>query len=307
MADGVSERSGWVWLPRLLAFVGAFLALPFLLVKLLAVTGVPIPEAVESGDILTGWVVLVLAIAALLASWFGQVRLSRLPFPDLGLPSGTPAVRGVTLGLGLGAAIIGAVILAFVAFGWLRWVPDAEAGSAVLAAARLLGILFVAAFVEELLFRGYPFQILERRFGTVAALAFSSVAFAAAHLANPNATTLSLVNIGLAGALLGVAYVRTRSLWFATGVHTGWNWVMGVSELSVSGLDFGMPGFDPALSGPDLATGGAFGPEGGLLVTLVTVAATVRMWRWRLEDESLSPPRSPEDRSGSRDRKDERG
>lgn len=284
-------RPGWIWLPRLLGFVGAFFAVLFVLSQLLIFLGASFPEA--NAQLLNGWVVLAMVAAALLASWFGQTRLSRRPFRDLGLPAGVPAFRALALGTGLGVAIIGAVVLTLVALGWLRWVPDADTGSAVLASLALFGVLLGAAFVEELLFRGYPFQLLERRFGTIVALVATSVVFSLSHGPNPNATPLSLVNVGLAGVLLGVSYIRSRSLWFATGIHAGWNFTMALSELSVSGLDFRMPGYDPSLRGPDLLTGGAFGPEGGLLVTLVTAVAIVRMWRWRLEDESLSPPRRP--------------
>jgi len=287
----VEGRPGWIWLPRLLAFVGAFFAVLFVLSQLLIVLGAVFPE--PDAQLLNGWVVLAMVAAALIASWFGQTRLSRRHFTDLGLPGGSPAFRALGLGVGLGVAIIGVVVLTLVALGWLRWVPDADTGSAALASLVLFGILLGAAFVEELLFRGYPFQVLERRFGTVAALVVTASVFAASHGPNPNATPLSLVNVGLAGVLLGVAYVRSRSLWFATGVHAGWNWTMALSELSVSGLDFRMPGYDPALGGPDLLTGGAFGPEGGLLVTLVTGVAILWMWRWRLQDERLSPPEKP--------------
>ncbi|MDX1396795.1 MAG: CPBP family intramembrane glutamic endopeptidase, partial [Gemmatimonadota bacterium] len=251
------------------------------------------PPAPAPAQLLSVWNVYAMVLAALVASWVGQVRLSRLPFTGLGLPGGARAGIDLVAGAVVGVGVLGAVVLALVAFGWLTWESDGSRGSAVVAAASLAGVLFGAAFVEELLFRGYPFQVIERRFGGVAALATTSLLFAAAHGANPNTGALPLVNIGLAGVLLGLAYWRTRSLWFATGVHLGWNWIMAVSELSVSGLDFGMPGFDPVLSGPDLLTGGAFGPEGGLLVSLASVATIVWMWRWRPKGESLSPRPTP--------------
>lgn len=279
--------TGWRWAPRIAAFVGVFLAGFYVLLNGAALLGAPLPTA-ETDQLLNGWGVLLMVVAALLASWFAQVRLSCRPFVDLGLPGGMPGLRDLAIGGLVGVGVLGAVVLVLVAFGWLSWVADGVAGSAVVAASGLILALGGAAFVEELLFRGYPFQVLERRFGPIAALAATSLTFSAAHGLNPNAAVLPLINIGLAGVLLGVAYWRTRSLWFATGVHTGWNWVMAVSELSVSGLDFQMPGFDPVVSGPDLLTGGSFGPEGGLLVTVASVLTIVWMWRWAPKDESLS-------------------
>jgi membrane protease YdiL (CAAX protease family) len=287
-APSGDRPAGWLWLGRIAVFSGVFLIALVALIQVSALLGASQPETAEVGQLLNVWNVLTMVAAALLASWVAQVRLSRLRFVDLGLPGGVPAIQQLATGGLVGVGVLGAVVLMLVAFGWLTWEADGTQGSAVLAATRLVGILLGAAFVEELLFRGYPFQVLERRFGTIAALLVTSVAFSVAHLLNPDAALLPLINIGLAGLLLGVAYVKTRSLWFATGVHTGWNWVMAVSELSVSGLDFGMPGFAPVLNGPDLATGGTFGPEGGLLVTLASVATIVWMWRWETKDESLS-------------------
>ena len=284
---------GWMWAPRIAVFVGSFLVALFVIFELLFLLGVPRPTSPDPAELINGWSAFGFVAAGLIASWVGQVRMSRLPFTGLGLPGGARGGVDLAAGVAVGVGILGAVVLTLVAFGWLTWEPDGESGSAVLAAVSLAGILFGLAFVEELLFRGYPFQVLERRFGGVAALVVTSVLFAAAHGENPNTGALPLVNIGLAGVLLGLAYWRTRSLWFATGVHLGWNWIMAVSELSVSGLDFGMPGFDPVLSGPDLLTGGAFGPEGGLLVSLASIATIVWMWRWRPKGESLSPRPTP--------------
>ncbi|MFV1986191.1 MAG: lysostaphin resistance A-like protein [Gemmatimonadota bacterium] len=278
----------WLWLPRIVAFLGVFLGAMFVVFQALLLLGAPTPSGPDATELLNVWSVFAMLVAAAFASWVGQVRLSRRPFVGLGLPGGMRAVVDLLSGAGLGVGIVGAVVLTFVALGWLSWTADGTSGSALLAATSLAGILLGAAFVEELLFRGYPFQVLERRFGGVVAIAATSLAFSAAHGPNPNIDVLPLINIGLAGVLLGVAYWRTRSLWFATGLHMGWNWVMAVSELSVSGLDFRMPGFDPVLDGPDLATGGAFGPEGGLVVSVASLTAIVWMWRWRPEGESLS-------------------
>ncbi len=289
----------WRWIPRIAVFVGVFLVALFAVLQLLILLGAPTPRGSDAAELLNVWNVFGMVAAVSLASWVGQVRLSRRPFVDLGLRGGGRAILDLLSGAGLGVAILGAVVLTFVAFGWLTWTPDDTPGSAFLAAVSLAVVLLGAAFVEELLFRGYPFQVLERRFGAIIALAATSVAFSAAHGLNPDVAVLPLINIGLAGVLLGVAYLRTRSLWFATGLHMGWNWVMAITELSVSGLDFGMPGFDPVLDGPVLVTGGTFGPEGGLLVSLGSLVAITWMWRWRPRDESLSrryPRPSPTER-----------
>ncbi|MGH7460588.1 MAG: lysostaphin resistance A-like protein, partial [Longimicrobiales bacterium] len=165
--------------------------------------------------------------------------------------------------------------------GWLRFAPD-QGTTAAWAATLLgdLGLMGVAAAAEEAMFRGYPFQVLVRAAGAPAAVVVSSVAFSLAHNTNPNVDDIALLNIFLAGVLLAVAYLVTRSLWFATAIHLGWNWSMAsLADLPVSGLElFDTPLYEPVLRGPAWATGGAFGPEGGLTGTIAFGAAIATVW-----------------------------
>ena len=270
-----ARETGWGWAARLGGFVGLFMASAL---GLAVIAGTFFgnyggPEAAA----LVWWTVVPGLAAALIATWLLAVRIDGRRFSWLGLRSGVGAVREIVLGSLAGVAIVGVPVLVLAALGWASWTASAE--SSVWAGVGLSGILLAAAFTEELLFRGYPFRILEARFGPVAALVATSAAFGLAHGANPGIGPLAFVNLGLAGVLLGVAYWRSRSLWFVGGVHFGWNWLMAASGLSVSGLDVSISGLDAALSGPSLWTGGAFGPEGGLLVTFVTVLGTAWLWR----------------------------
>ncbi len=255
----------------------------FVGVQALALAGAP------PTNTLTAWSVIPLLGAALAASAYFTRRIERRPLRSLGLRGGAGGLADLGAGALVGLLLIGAVVVALGLAGWVSWGADTAGGSPLETAMGLAALLLGAAFVEELLFRGYPFQVLERRFGALAAVTVTSLAFGALHGANPNVAALPLLNITFAGVLLGVAYWRTRSLWYVTGIHLGWNWVMAVSELSVSGLELEMPGFEPRVTGPALLTGGAFGPEGGLLVTAVSLLGVWWMWRLPPRDESLSP------------------
>lgn len=279
---------GWFW--RVAAFVALFLALSFALTLVTVLLGAP------RAATLSWWTVAPILGASLVASWFVMRVLEGRPLAALGLPSGGAALRGLGLGTTLGLVLIGGVVATLWIAGWVQWVPDAEPGSPVLRGAGHGLLLAPAAFTEELLFRGYPFQVVARRFGGGTAIVATSGVFALLHAANPNADALSLLNIGIAGVVLGLAYLRTGSLWFATGLHLGWNWTMAASDLTVSGLELGMPGFEPRVSGPDILTGGAFGPEGGLLVTLAGLAGVAWLWRWE------GPARSLGRRGGTKER-----
>jgi hypothetical protein len=125
------------------------------------------------------------------------------------------------------------------------------------------------------------------------AVLLSSVVFGAAHLLNPNATLVSTAGISLAGIFLAVGYVLTDELAIPVGLHVTWNLFQGgVYGFPVSGLGIDANVVDTAETGPDLFTGGAFGPEAGLLGVLGTVLGTVLVVayvRWRYGEVRLAP------------------
>ena len=86
-----------------------------------------------------------------------------------------------------------------------------------------------------------------------------------------------------AGLFLGVLYLKTASLWLATGAHLAWNWCTGyLADVPVSGLEIlNAPLYEGVVRGPDWLGGGSFGPEGSLISTLIL--AGVVAWCWRTE------------------------
>ncbi len=134
-------------------------------------------------------------------------------------------------------------------------------------------ILSVSAANEELLFRGYPLQVLMVAIGPWWAMIFMSGLFGLGHALNPGATPLGTLNTFLAGILLCLAYVRTRSLWFPYGIHIGWNLAIGpIFGFPVSGITMQSVWLSTS-RGPEWLMGGAYGPEGGVLGTGVMLAA----------------------------------
>jgi membrane protease YdiL (CAAX protease family) len=121
-----------------------------------------------------------------------------------------------------------------------------------------------APLAEELTFRGYVFAVLREKLGWVAALALTSIAFGCAHTGNPGANARAVALVTLAGVFLGAVIAVTRSLYAAWMAHFAWNWVMAVLlHVSVSGGALETPDYRTVDTGPDWATGGAWGPEGG--------------------------------------------
>lgn len=226
--------------------------------------------------------------AALLAGWVLVLGIDRRRLGALGFAADPAMPRDTALGLGLGAAAIAVAAGVLAVAGSARWVADAGTVPEFVATlGRALLFFAVAAAAEEVLFRGYAFQALVQGIGAWPAVLLSSAAFALAHRGNPGVDTLALVNIFAAGVMLGWAYLRTRSLWFCTAVHLGWNWTMSaVMDFPVSGLVRDTPLYDEVSTGPRWFTGGGFGPEGGIAATLAIVLLTVLLLRARWLCES---------------------
>jgi membrane protease YdiL (CAAX protease family) len=257
-------RLGWRLALFLVLLAGLYTALESLLPDNLAGQGATLLWA----SVLSGW--------ALLA-------IDGFPAAALGFPLRREAFSegwwGLVLGCGAGAA----VVLPMAALGVVRWSREGGGtiGAFFTSAVLSLALYGLLAASEEALLRGYPLQAISDALGSLLAVVLSSVAFGLLHLANPEVNWPGLLNATLAGAFLGALYLRTGSLWWASGAHLGWNWVHGfLLDLPVSGLDVAdQPFLQSRAEGPVLLSGGAFGPEGSLLATGVLVALTA--WTWR--------------------------
>jgi membrane protease YdiL (CAAX protease family) len=222
-------------------------------------------------------------VFALLVTWV-CVRLRKQTLASVGFAPGRRwiAESGIGLVLGAGTAVIAAMLICMA--GGARLELDPSRSAASLAAGAYL-FLFAALF-EETLFRGFVFQRLVAGIGAPSALLLMSLLFASVHWDNPGLDTttwaLATVELFLGALLLGLAYLRTRSLAMPVGIHFGWNWALGsVLGFDVSG--FGQSGwFHPVLlERPAWVSGGAFGPEASAFAVAVDAALVFALWRWR--------------------------
>jgi uncharacterized protein len=196
------------------------------------------------------------------------------------------AVRRVAAGALLGAVLFSIVYAMLALGGYLQQVRFGGFAGFWSPLATAVG----AGVGEELVFRGVIFRMTEERLGTAAALIVSSLLFGLVHAANVGATAVSTAAIALeAGALLGMAYSASRSLWLPIGLHFGWNFTEGgIFGTAVSGgQSRGL--LDSVLSGPTLMTGGSFGPEASLIAMAVSLAATVTIGLWTVRHGRWSP------------------
>ena len=197
------------------------------------------------------------------------------PWSDVWMGQDAARPSLLALGFALGASAIGLPILVLIASHWLRN-AGGPPGSWILAALRVTLFLAPAALIEELLTRGYILSVLRESWGWPWAIATMSVVFGAMHLFNAGVTLESLLLVTLAGFFLALVLYVTRSLYAAWMTHFAWNWTMAVLfHASVSGIPLEAPAYRYVDAGPNWATGGAWGPEGGLFAGLGMCAAIV--------------------------------
>jgi membrane protease YdiL (CAAX protease family) len=141
----------------------------------------------------------------------------------------------------------------------------------------VLGVMAGAAVTEEVLFRGVLFRIIEEKIGTYLSMLLTGAAFGAIHLLNEEATLWGALAIAVeAGFMLAACFAATRNLWVPIGLHFTWNFLLaGIFSLTSSGNGLGQGLLDVTISGPEIFTGGDFGPEGGVAAVGAGVLLTV--------------------------------
>jgi membrane protease YdiL (CAAX protease family) len=231
-------------------------------------------------------------LASLGARWPAEGALRELFTMPLGVLAllGSWVLLILALPAALGALRFGGLSAAF--SNGPAWWPLPP----VLLLAALLILFLLQGGLEEWIVRGYIYRALKERWRPFWAALASSVLFSLLHALNPNVSAIALFNIILAGLVLAALVERSGSLWGATIAHGFWNFAVAcLLSLPVSGIRL-FHLLDVSLSGDERLTGGSFGPEGSLLLTLLGLGLTVVLWR-RLPDRPRKgiAPSTPED------------
>jgi hypothetical protein len=219
-------------------------------------------------------------IAVALVGWF----VDRRRLSDFGLDLDRDWWIDLGFGLALGGALMTAIFGIELALGWVVVTGTFVPPESFLRGFLAVCVLFLVVGVqEEILARGYLLTNvceglvgwLGERGATGVAVVVSSLVFGGLHLGNPNATLVSTLSISLAGVMLAVGYVLTGDLAIPIGLHISWNLFQGaVYGFPVSGLGIDATVVAVSQRGPDLWTGGAFGPEAGLVGITAIVLGT---------------------------------
>jgi membrane protease YdiL (CAAX protease family) len=233
------------------------------------------------------------ALAVILSIFLAARFLDRRRFSDLGLRMDRRWWLDCGFGFFLGALLMAVIFLVERAAGWIEVTSTFDTTGPLPFGVSILFMLVVfglVGFYEEAFSRGYGLKNLAEglnlpflgpRRAVVAAWLISSVFFGVGHAMNPHASLISTLGVTAAGLQLGLGYVLTGRLGIPIGLHFSWNFFQGnVFGFPVSGRDFGASFLGISQGGPGVWTGGAFGPEAGLLGFLACLLGGLLIILW---------------------------
>lgn len=233
--------------------------------------------------------------------------MDRRPLADFGWHMRRGWWLDWAFGMALGALLMAGIFSAEMALGWVTvtdiWRPVGGLPFPVAILLPLIAFMLVG-YYEEVLVRGYllrnlaegvGFGLIGSRWALLLAWLLTSALFGFLHAGNPNASLLSSVNLALAGLFLGLGILLTGELAIPIGLHIAWNFFQGnVFGFPVSGTRVSDASFLVVRqTGPEFWTGGAFGPEAGLigLIAMAVGSGLIVLWvRWRTGRIAIHTP-----------------
>lgn len=260
-------RAGWRLAAQAVLLICTGLIFSILISLVIAV----LPEGALTFSYLSVNISTLVSLGAVTLSVFLARRyIDQRPFISLGVKWDSQALSDLLFGLLLPGVMMGSIYLVERSLGWLRFENfnfQGATSSSIFSSLLWWFVLFSAVgWSEELLVRGYWLQNIAEGLNLPAGVVLSSLIFALLHWQNPEVSLQAIIGLLFSGLFLAYGYVSTGQLWLPIGLHLGWNFFEGVIfGFPVSGLNtFRL--IRHQVIGPELWTGGAFGPEAGLIM-----------------------------------------
>ncbi len=278
-------RAGW----RAVIFL-------FVYIALISITALP-RLAIGENIFTSLFTIAGLYIATAVALWLVSRFVDHRDYREFGFSFDRMWWQDLIIGFLIGALLFTVIFVIEYTTGWVTitqlfknekeaWINFPFALTLIVALFAYIGM----ALLEEIIFRGYLIKNLSEGFhsqrvnsGMAVVLAYttSSLLFALVHIRNPNISIFGVVNLLVSGLLLGALFLLTGELALPISLHASWNFFMGVVfGFPVSGNVEKITVIATKQGGPIMWTGGAFGPEGGLIGLLATLAGCGLMVLW---------------------------
>lgn len=200
------------------------------------------------------------------------------PVQDIGLTNPIVQRKDLLWGLTLGAVSITMVFIVLLLTGQVV-VINGFLNPNLSSTLILDLILFIFVAVNEELFsRGYCMTVLRQTESIPVMVIVSSVIFSLMHSMNPNINLIGFINIFIVGVLFAYMFLKRGNLWMPIGYHITWNYFQGsIFGFKVSGVELsGM--YRVHLITENFINGGRFGPEGGLITTIILIIGFMIVW-----------------------------
>jgi membrane protease YdiL (CAAX protease family) len=221
-------------------------------------------------------------LGSFLALWIATRFIDRKPLMSIGL-SWENKAKEMLIGLGFAFAFIAGLFLVLMAVGAIKFSGYEGFKPGVFIVSMLL---FLAAFDEEIIFRGYILNsMMDSSKNRWIALGGSSLLFALMHAANPGVWSnwVPMTELFAAGFILGISYTFTKNLWFPTFFHFGWNFFQGLLGFEISGINvdsWKIISHENTGNVPDIISGGVFGIEGSVITLTCTLICTYLIFKY---------------------------
>lgn len=205
------------------------------------------------------------------------------PLKDLGLVNPLRNMKYLVNGLIFGAVSISIVFFILIIFGQIEMVNSfSQPNITNWLIIDLIMFIFVG-LSEELFSRGYCITVLGQSNNKWVMILVSSLIFSAMHLLNPNVSFVGLLNIFLVGILFAIMFLKSGNLWMPIGYHITWNYFQGnIFGFNVSGKDIhGL--YSLKYTTENIINGGKFGPEGGIITSVLLVISIILVWKYSFE------------------------
>lgn len=278
-----------IFMPLWLIIMGLVQSIGVVLIMMANVVDMGNPDSAEalfSEMSFDSPVMLILTGFSLLGSfaalWVATKFIDRKPLMSIGL-SVKDKANEMLIGLGFALAFIGGLFLVL----WLIGAINITGYVGFKPGVFIVSImLFMAAFDEELIFRGYILNnMMDSTSNRWIALAGSSLLFALLHSGNTNvwSTWVPMTELFAAGFILGISYTFTKNLWFPTFFHFGWNFFQGLFGFEISGFNvdsWKIISHENTDNVPDIVSGGAFGIEGSVITLSCTIICTYLIFKY---------------------------
>lgn len=266
--SGRRLRSGWRIIVTLVAIMVTFLPMQWVLKSVM-------PDSWAKTQ-KVDFLLVVFSFVATLVIFNSRRLIDRRSIESLGFGDRKWVLLDVLAGYVISAILVAVIFIVELGFGWLSISVSESSWPELLPDIVVLFLVsgLSVAWWENLLFVSYLFLNLRDGCGFWCSIALNCLLFGVIHSLNPNAGVSSFLGIVLIHSYEIFGFLKTKTLWLILGIHAGWNFFQGFAGFPVSGRT-GIQVITQTNSTPPWIGGGAFGPEGGVLILLTGTIAFV--------------------------------